>query len=175
MSELGRIIRVVAPAMLSLPIELAEAAMATRDGLERTLRTAVDSLQHARAALLETVKAHSSDDLREPGLDLERLADDLLETEWALAEVRGRVQVLSKKLRDDVARVAPELRPLAQQLRILLDSICVDALIYLRDRRWDAMLIDAEHESREPRDGDSIIVETPEQFRQWLADLDQPE
>jgi hypothetical protein len=172
MSELGRIVRVVAPAMLSLPIELAEAAMATREGLERSLQTAVDGLEHAKAALLETIKSFSSDDLREPGLDLERLADDLLETERALAEVRDRVQALSEKLRDDVARAAPDLRPLAQRLRLLLDGVCVDALIYLRDRRWDAMIIRAE---REPPDEDGVVVETPEQFERWMAELDRPE
>jgi hypothetical protein len=172
MSELGRIVKVVAPAMLSLPIELAEAAMATREGLERSLRTAIDGLEHAKAALLETIKAHSSDDLREPGLDLERLAEDLLETERALAEVRDRIQVLSKKLRDDVRRTAPELQPLAQRLRVLLDSICVDALIYLRNRRWDAMVIRAD---REPPDEDGVVVERPEQFEQWLAELNRPE
>jgi hypothetical protein len=172
MSELSRIVRVMAPAMLSLPIDLAEAAMAAPDGLGRSLRTVIRGLEHARDDLLASIKAQSAGDLKEPTLDLDRLIDELLETERALAEVRDQIQVLSKKLRDDVGRMAPELRPLAQQLRVLLDSICVDALIYLRDRRWDAMLIQAE---REPRDGESVIVETPEQFRQWLAELDQPE
>jgi len=169
MSEFGRIVRVVVPAMLSLPIELAEAAMATPGALERSLRTLIDGLQHTRAALQEAINAQSPGDFREPGLDLERITEELLETERALAEVRERIQVLSMKLRDDVGRAAPELRPLAQQLRVLLDNICVDALIYLRDRRWDAMIIQAEGEPHE-RDGE--IIDTPEGVHAWFASID---
>jgi hypothetical protein len=172
MSELGRIVRVVAPAMLSLPIELAEAAMAAPDGLERSLVTVIDGLERAREGLLAAIKAQSTEDLKDPTLDLDRMADELLETERALAEVRDRILVLSTKLRDDIGEKVPALLPLGRRLRKLLDDICVDALIYLRDRRWDAMLIQAE---REPRDPDGVIVETPEQFRQWLAELDRPE
>jgi hypothetical protein len=168
MSELSRIVRVMAPAMLSLPIDLAEAAMAAPDGLERSLRTVICGLERARDDLLASIKAQSSEELKDPTLDLERLIDELLETERALAEVRDRIQVLSKKMRDDVSHVAPELRPLAQQLRVLLDSICVDALIYLRDRRWDAMMIQAE---REPREKDGEVIDTPEGFHAWFASL----
>lgn len=169
MSELGRIVRIVAPAMLSLPIELAEAAMAAPDGLERSLRTVIDGLERARDDLLAAIKAQSADDLKDPALDLDRLADETLETERALAEVRDRILVHSAKLRDNIGEKAPALLPLARRLRKLLDDICVDALIYLRDRRWDAKLIQAE---REPRDEEGKVIDTPEGIHAWFASLE---
>ena len=169
MSELGRIVRVVAPAMLSLPIELAEAAMATPEGLERSLAGLIDGLQHTRDELLAATKSLTAEDLRDPGLDLDRIIEELLDSERARVEVRERVQGLSAKFKDDIGRQAPALLPLARRFRKILDDICVDALVYLRDRRWDAMCIRAE---RAPAEEPLEVIGSPEGIHAWFASLE---
>jgi hypothetical protein len=169
MSELGRIVRVVVPAMLSLPIELAEAALAAPDGLERSLLGLIDGLQRARDELLAATRSLTAADLHDPGLDLDRIVEELLETERALAEVRERIQGLSAKFRDDIGRAAPGLLPLARRFRKVLDDICVDALVYLRDRRWDAMCVKAECA---PREEPGEVIGTPEGVHAWFASLE---
>jgi hypothetical protein len=174
MSELGHTFRLVVPAMLSLPIGLAQAALVgPTTELEHDLLGLLEGLGKARDGLIAAMAANGMtlDELADPNIDLDRMIEELLEVEREMAETRRRQAGLGAKLERDTYARAPDLLPIARRITRMLDDICVDVLEALRDRRWDAMAVRAD---RMPAESGPII-ETPEQFAEWAAALDRPE
>ena len=174
MSELGHTFRLVVPAMLSLPLGMAQAALGgPATEVEHDLRGLLKWLGQARDGLIAAMAANSMtlDELAKADIDLDRMIEELLEVEREMAETRRRQTELCAKLERDTSAKAPDLLPVAQRITRAIDDICVDILETLRDRRWDAMGVQAER--LPPETGP--IIETPEQFAEWAAALDQPE
>jgi hypothetical protein len=172
MSELGHTFRLVVPAMLSLPIGMAQAALVGPTAeLEHDLLGLLAGLGKARDSLNATLAANSMtlDQLANPDIDIDRLIEDLLAVEREMAETRQRQAELCAKLELDTSARAPDLLPIARRITRMLDDICVDVLETLRDQRWDAMAVRAD---RAPTGKPGEVIDTPEGVRAWFASLE---